>query len=714
MEKKKAIVVLPYIAIVQEKTRFLKKALGGVKLEVSHPNAIRRTWRGVNIVGYHSGAKESCDWNMLDIAVCTIEKANAIINAAIEERTVDKLGIVVFDELHMLADEHRGFILELLATKLLCLEGKIQLVSMSATLQNVNQLAEWLRAHAFECKYRPIPLEEHLVYDNAVFDYEGNFERDIPESQSKELKDPVKNAMITLAIDCIKDGHGVLVFCESRAKCEAMAVLLAGIMPEADEEMTEARIEVIRSLATSPTGLDIELQKTVPNGAAFHHAGLTAEERDLVAEAYDAGVIKVICCTATMAAGVNLPARRVIVSPKVGINFVSPAMLRQMRGRAGRKGKDTVGESYICCRKEDLSIVTELMSAELPHVTSSLGTNDHGLTRALLEIISTRLATSTSAIDLYFQSTLFCHVHPSPPELPALLEAALSTLKTSNLVTSSSSGTWAATKCGLATVAAGLSPPDGLFLHAELGAALRSFNLETDMHIIYQFTTIHSTTQPFDLDWKHLRDEFERLDEPSLRAAGAIGLKPAFIHRMAQGATFKPTTPEQENTLRVHRRFYVSLMLRRLLNEHPVHRVASAFGIARGFVQSISSTCRGFTSASATFCRVMGWAGLAVLLEHYAWRLEMGVRDELIALAKIPFVKNVTARVFWDNGLRDVEAVAKADVEKVMELLAKATPKKIREKEWEMLEEKYRERAKIVVNAAKRLWEVETVVMLEE
>ena len=101
-------------------------------------------------------------------------------------------------------------------------------------------------------------------------------------------------------------------------------------MPNADDELAEERMDVVRDLATTSTGLDFTLERTVSSGVAFHHAGtssasgmrcgrerlisetllgLTTEERDLIVDAYDKGLIKVICCTATMAAGVNLPGK---------------------------------------------------------------------------------------------------------------------------------------------------------------------------------------------------------------------------------------------------------------------------------------------------------------------------------------------------------------------------------------------------------------------
>lgn len=184
----------------------------------------------------------------------------------------------------------------------------------------------------------------------------------------------------------------------------------------------------------------------------------------------------------------------------------------------------------------------------------------------------------------------------------------------------------------------------------------------------------------------------------------------------AQGGTLKEDTPANISKARTYRRFYVALMLRELINERPVHVVAANYDIARGFIQQLAGTCRGFAVTSATFCKVMGWTGLAVLLEHYSWRLDMGVRDELMELARIPFVKSATARVFWECGLRTVEAVAGAEVGVVVEVLEKAQPRrlKVREEEEMKLRLTLEERAEIVIRAARRIYEQECAVVLEE
>ncbi len=161
---KKAILVLPYVALVQEKLQWLRKAVDGVAKHVdldrsSQVSPSEHKWRkpyhqsSVRVAGFYGGSKafRAANWKDVDIAVCTFEKvsasnarktkivlnvlqANYLVNHAIEQCTIDSLGAVVLDELHMVDDFHRGYLMELLATKLLSLQCNVQIIGMSATL----------------------------------------------------------------------------------------------------------------------------------------------------------------------------------------------------------------------------------------------------------------------------------------------------------------------------------------------------------------------------------------------------------------------------------------------------------------------------------------------------------------------------------------------------------------------------------------------------
>lgn len=87
-------------------------------------------------------------------------------------------------------------------------------------------------------------------------------------------------------------------------------------------------------------GLDAELEKTISYACAFHHAGLTSDERDIVENSFRRGALRVIVATSTLSSGVNLPARRVIIrSPLFGGKAMNALTYKQMIGRAGRTGK---------------------------------------------------------------------------------------------------------------------------------------------------------------------------------------------------------------------------------------------------------------------------------------------------------------------------------------------------------------------------------------
>lgn len=100
-------------------------------------------------------------------------------------------------------------------------------------------------------------------------------------------------------------------------------------------------------------------------------------------------------------------------------------------------------------------------------------------------------------------------------------------------------------------------------------------------------------------------------------------------------------------------------------------KVAESFSIERGFLQSLASTTTGFAGMVQTFCAKLGWGNLAILLGGFKERLVFGVRSELLELARLPYVKGFTARVFWEGGMKSISMIAESGVEDVLPLLQK-------------------------------------------
>lgn len=126
---------------------------------------------------------------------------------------------------------------------------------------------------------------------------------------------------------------------------------------------------------------------------------------------------------------------------------------------------------------------------------------------------------------------------------------------------------------------------------------------------------------------------------------------------------------EEIHFARTYRRFYTAFQLRDLCNEIPIHAVARKFEVPRGFVQTLAQTCEGFAAGMIQFCDRMGWGMLKSTLEHMCDRLKAGAKSDLLELAKIPFVKSRTARIFWENGLKTLGIVAEAESKDLLPLL---------------------------------------------
>ncbi|KAL4977232.1 hypothetical protein BDW66DRAFT_165959 [Aspergillus desertorum] len=745
---RKAILVLPYVALVQEKLKWLRRIVQDVEkhiVDADEPDPGHHRWRkmqkSIRVSGFFGGSKTIASWADTDVAVCTIEKVRPSqgLNAV--------LGAVVLDELHMLDDEHRGYLLELMVTKLLLLQQDIQIIGMSATIsvKNTELLAEWMNARYFISTYRPVPVDEYLVYNNAIYPAATSRQlfqtiskltatgealsneaippqRTIKASTFRGLSNPMSNAMVAMAIDTVTAGYGALVFCGSRVTCQVHAALISEAMPDPatlGAEDLGKRLDLLAELRSLPSGLDPALETTLIKGVGFHHAGMTTEEREAIAEAYDQGVLKVLVATCSLAAGVNLPARRVIINgARMGRELVGPAMLRQMCGRAGRKGKDEAGETYLIVGKSDLQAVCDLLEADMPAIESCLAPEKRGLKRALLEAIATGLVSGVEAIKEYVKCTLLFRTVDKKLSY-SIMNSALHELAEEKLIQLNDDESYVATQLGQAVVASAFAPEDGLFVHEELKRALQAFVMDGEMHIFYMFTPLQAAAQA-QIDWPIFRDLLDTLDDSGIRALQFVGVHPGFVNSMVQsGASMKEDTPEQVTQARIYRRAYTAFQLRDLSNEVPLPVISSRYKTSRGAVQTLAQQCHGFAAGIVKFCQRMGWGMLAAVLDHMRDRLEAGARADLLEMAQVTYVKGWTARLLRDNGFRNLRALAEADPKDIVSVLKMVNPRKsqrnqLHPTEAERYAKKLLTKAEAIVASANKIWERETQLELDE
>ncbi len=504
--QKKVILVVPFVSIAQEKCNYLQQVLES---------------SGVKIGGFIGSQSPDGGFASVDIAVCTIEKANSLVNHLLEENTTHFLGLIIVDELHMVGDPYRGYLLELLLTKLLYISNKkigksvqderylrrsIQVVGMSATLPNLKTLATWLGAQLFSTDFRPVPLLQMVKIGTTLFDTDFKTLRMYDPSESRPGDE---DDILLICHETVCKGHSVLIFCPTKAWCENLSQTLARAkVVEVNKVLSNVLSSVCEQLRRTQVGLDPSLERSIPNGVAFHHAGLTMEEREIVEGAYRQSHIKILVATSTLSSGVNLPARLVIIrTPFFQRSLLDVLVYKQMVGRAGRKGVDELGESILMCKPTERTKIIGLLKSAPKPVTSCLSSttkngsmNVTAMKRALLEVIMSSTANTTSELQSYISCTLLyaeiCEAQSAKDmKLESLLQSTLEFLIRNEFISSRSDQkqkdqvgrelSYFATQLGAATVASSLSPDEALVVIGDLLKARKNFVLENELHIVY-------------------------------------------------------------------------------------------------------------------------------------------------------------------------------------------------------------------------------------
>ena len=325
------------------------------------------------------------------IVVMTTEVLRNMIYSS--SQTLTDLRYVVMDEVHYLADRFRGAVWEEI---LIHLPESIQVAALSATVSNAEEFGDWLQTVRGEMKVivseiRPVPLYQHVLFGNRLLDLFSSTTKVNPEilRLEKESFRAVRgkygatnskgkwrdNSQLTPSVKALGrsevieklDREGLLpaiTFIFSRAQCDSAVrqCITAGLRLTNVEERSAIR-EVISEKTKNLPDDDLvilgfhEWADSLERGIASHHAGLLPAFKECVEELFQRGLIKAVFATETLALGINMPARTVVLEKLTKWNgeshvSITPGEYTQLTGRAGRRGIDIEGNAVILWNKD--------------------------------------------------------------------------------------------------------------------------------------------------------------------------------------------------------------------------------------------------------------------------------------------------------------------------------------------------------------------------
>lgn len=387
-EGKRAVYLVPLRALADEKYKEFREF-------------------GLN-VGVSTSDYDNLDYTLkkYSVLILTIERCDSLLRS--DTDFFDDFELVIYDEIHLIDSPNRGPTLEIVISKL----SNKRIIGLSATISNANEIASWLNASLVKSEWRPVPLIKGVFLNEKII-----FEKDERNIGATE------NPVYLLSKDSINGGGQVLVFVNSRRSSESTAEKISKEFPIINNEA-----------GFSETASGKKLERLFKRGIAFHHAGLLFEDRKKVEDLFIENHIKVIVATPTLAAGINLPARRVIIKDyfRFDSNYGSIKIPRievaQMMGRAGRPKYDSIGEAIMIAKRgeeKDYLFEEYIKSKPLP-ISSKLAT-EGGLRTHVLSLIASNFVKDNKSLHNFFKGT-FYGFKENPESIGPLIEEALSFL----------------------------------------------------------------------------------------------------------------------------------------------------------------------------------------------------------------------------------------------------------------------------------------------
>ena len=611
-----------------------------------------------------------------DVIVLTNEKMDSLIRHRCE--WIHEVGLFVADEVHLLGERDRGPTLEMMLTKIRKMYSHAQVLALSATIENSNEIARWLGCELIESNWRPTKLVE------GVYDHGSLLLNDGKESRSKKITPSAgtySTAAVDVALECIENGGQAMIFGETRKRAISLAQKAAPIIYNKLDKL-ERKSAAKVALQISEKGEDTEitrnLSELVSKGVGFHHAGLGVLARNLVEMSFKTGVIKLLTATPTLAAGVNLPARRVILASifrydaEYGGNMpISVLEYKQICGRAGRPSYDTFGEAIIIAdvRTNAEEIYNHYILGTPEPICSQLK-NDRSIRIHLLSTISTLPGIKKSEIYDLFGSTLLAQ-NKGKASITLGLDSAIAYLERESCI-KSKNNRYISTEFGKQISLLYIDPLTGV----QFRNAIESLenNIRGDKK---SFASIGEYDDGEGNDSIHTFDKnrnFYDSNDNKYNHNHTLG----FLHLISESPDFYPKfglrkrdTEEFCSDIEEHRSELIYTInefecsrslwaLYRWINESTDKILSDKIGVEPGDMHRIVEIADWLAYSLYEVAKIMRRGDLLVEIHRLRLRIKYGVKEELLKLIRLKGIGRVRARSLYGIGFTDLTEIANA------------------------------------------------------
>ncbi|MDH3203941.1 MAG: DEAD/DEAH box helicase [Nitrosopumilus sp.] len=588
-------------------------------------------------VGISTGDFESLEKNLEknNVLILTNEKMDSVIRHGAE--WIEEIGLVITDEVHLIGDESRGPTLEMVLTQLKRLDTKPQIVGLSATITNSDEIADWLDCKLVKNDWRPVPLSEGVCDAGEVTMSNG---------KTFEIERSLRGTPIDLGVQSVQQGGQSLVFAETRTRSKSLATKAADAVSQILEKKDLTELEKTSKKILSQnehTDLVKTLALLVKKGVAFHHAGLNQKCRETIETEFRKGTIKLLSSTPTLAAGVNLPARRVVISnvnrynAKVGANRpISILEYKQLCGRAGRPQYDDYGESIIVGNGNTEDLIDHYINGEPEPIVSKI-TDDKSLRTHVLSVIVTNPGIKKDEILEFFLQTLG-GLQSRKPTIKFAIDISLRFLSSEYLIVKKGER-YAATEFGKKTSMLYIDPLTATYFRDAVE------NVSQDRSHPFGFLHLISNCEEFFPKFSLRNKDYESASLLIENNSSEL-LEPISEYDCSRSL----------------------LALHAWITESSELSLSDSLGIESGDMHRMAETANWLSYCLREISKHVERADLLEELDNLRKRIVYGIREELLDLVRVKGIGRVRARILYKHGIKNLNDLAKTPVDKLAEI----------------------------------------------